>query len=439
MKKNRLFSLIAMALAVLMVFTACGSAATTQTIATESKSTGSVETAAVNEDASSAEPVTITYCNFNSSGGNEETLAKMVAAFEEEHPNIKVEVETIGYDDYFTQMQTRVAGGTAPDCYEMNIENFAAYANKGILAEITGVDVSGLNETALGAFNVDGKQYGLPESFSNVVLIYNKDLFDQAGVAYPTNDWTQDDLQAAAEKIRALGDDIFGIWQPITYNEFFKVVAQYGGALLNEDKTEFTINSPENLAAATALVDRVLVSNVQPNAVQQGGMGDWDMFMSGRLGMIPTGIWAFQTFTDGCDFEWDIVVEPGSTQKATHFFSNCVVMNPDTKYPTEVATWLAWLASSTTSADIRLEAGWDLPALKDLNALSSYLDITPPDNREAVFESLDYLVMPPVIEDYALMSDIISQKLAAAADGTITVQEALDQAQAECEAQITLD
>lgn len=439
MKKTRLFSLIAMTLAVLMVFTACGSAATTQTTATGSKSTGSVETAAVNEDTSSAEPVTITYCNFNSSGGNEETLAKMVAAFEEEHPNIKVEVETIGYDDYFTQMQTRVAGGTAPDCYELNIENFAAYANKGILAEITGVDVSGLNETALGAFNVDGKQYGLPESFSNVVLIYNKDLFDQAGVAYPTNDWTQDDLQAAAEKIRALGDDIFGIWQPITYNEFFKVVAQYGGALLNEDKTEFTINSPENLAAATALVDRVLVSNVQPNAVQQGGMGDWDMFMSGRLGMIPTGIWAFQTFTDGCDFEWDIVVEPGSTQKATHFFSNCVVMSPETKHPTEVATWLAWLASSTTAADIRLEAGWDLPALKDLNVLSSYLDITPPDNREAVFESLDYLVMPPVIEDYALMSDIISQKLAAAADGTISVQEALDQAQAECEAQITLD
>lgn len=439
MKKNRLFSLIALMLAVMMVFAACGSAATGETAATEGKSSDPVQTAEEEKGTSVAEPVTITYCNFNSSGGNEETLAKMVAAFEEEYPSIKVEVETIGYDDYFTQMQTRVAGGTAPDCYELNIENFAAYANKGILAEISGVDVSGLNETALGAFNVDGKQYGLPESFSNVVLIYNKDLFDQAGVAYPTNDWTQTDLQAAAEKIRALGDDIYGIWQPITYNEFFKVAAQYGGSLLNEDKTEFTINSPENLAAATALVDRVLVSNVQPNAVQQGGMGDWDMFMSGRLGMIPTGIWAFQTFTDGCDFEWDIVVEPGSTQKATHFFSNCVVMNPETKYPTEVATWLAWLASSTTAADIRLAAGWDLPALKDLNALSSYLDITPPDNREAVFESLDYLVMPPVIEDYALMSDIISQKLAAAAEGTITVQDALDQAQAECEAQITLD
>ena len=438
MKKSKLFSLIALVLAMLMVFAACAPAANNEADPTEGKSDAQVQTPADKEDEPAAEPVTITYCNFNSSGGNEETLAKMVAAFEAEYPNIKVEVETIGYDDYFTQMQTRVAGGTAPDCYELNIENFAAYANKGQLAEISGVDVSGLNDTALNAFNVGGKQYGLPESFSNVVLIYNKDLFDQAGVAYPTDDWTQADLQVAAEKIRALGDDIYGIWQPITYNEFFKVVAQYGGALLNEDKTKFTINSAENLAAATALVDRVLVSNVQPNAVQQGGMGDWDMFMSGRLGMIPTGIWAFQTFTDGCDFEWDIVVEPGSTQKATHFFSNCVVMNPKTEHPAEVATWLAWLASSTTSADIRLAAGWDLPALKDLNALSSYLEITPPDNREAVFESLNYLVMPPVIEDYALMSDIITQKLAAAAEGTITVQEALDQAQAECEAQIKL-
>ena len=436
MKTRKIFSLIAIVLAMLMVFSACGGAGTADP--TEGETKGQVQETKAQEPQPSAEPVTITYCNFNSSGGNEETLAKMVAAFEAQYPGIKVEVETIGYSDYFTQMQTRVAGGTAPDCYELNIENFAAYANKGLLAEISGVDVSALNETALNAFNVNGKQYGLPESFSNVILIYNKDLFDRAGVAYPTDDWTQADLQVAAEKIRALGDDIFGIWQPITYNEFFKVARQYGGALLNEDKTAFTINSPENVAAATALVDRVLVSNVQPNAVQQGGMGDWDMFMSGRLGMIPTGIWAFQTFTDNCDFEWDIVVEPGSTQKATHFFSNCVVMNPETKHPEEVATWLAWLASSTDSADIRLAAGWDLPALKDMNALSAYLDITPPANREAVFKSLNYLVMPPVIEDYALMSDIIGQKLAAAVEGTLTVQEALDHAQAECEAQIKL-
>ena len=176
----------------------------------------------------------------------------------------------------------------------------------------------------------------------------------------------------------------------------------------------------------------------QPTDVQMGGMGDWDLFMSGRLGMIPTGIWAFQSFADGCDFNWDITIEPGQEQKATHFFSNGLVINADSEHKDAAATWITWLASSPAAAEIRIEAGWDLPAVSDEDTLASYLDMTPPDNRQAVFDSLDYLVVPPVIEDYALMSDIIGQKLSAAANGSITVQEALDQAQSECEAQISL-
>lgn len=434
MKKRTLLSLLAGLLVISLIGTACTDSGSEATGSQTPENTQSQET----EDPV-GEPVTITYCNFNASGGNEETLQRMYEAFHEEYPNITVEIETIAMADYFTQMQTRVVGGTAPDCYELNIENFASYANNGVLAEITGVDLSSLDETALSAFNVNGTQYGLPGNFSNVVLIYNKDLFDQANIDYPNADWTQEDVQEAAEAIRALGDDIYGYYQPLTYNEFYKACAQFGGSLLNEDKTEFTINSPENVAAAQMMADRVLVSNVQPTEVQMGGMGDWDLFMSGRLGMIPTGIWAFQTFTDGCDFEWDITIEPGQDQKATHFFSNGLVINAESENKEAAATWITWLASSPTAAQIRIEAGWDLPAVNDQETLSSYLDITPPENRQAVFDSLDYLVVPPVIEDYALMSDIIGECLSAAANGSMTVQEALDQAQAQCEAQISLN
>ena len=434
MKKRTLLSLLAGLLVISLIGTACTDSGSEATGSQTPENTQSQET----EDPS-GEPVTITYCNFNASGGNEETLQRMYEAFHEEYPNITVEIETIAMADYFTQMQTRVVGGTAPDCYELNIENFASYANNGVLAEITGVDLSSLDETALSAFNVNGTQYGLPGNFSNVVLIYNKDLFDQANIDYPNADWTQEDVQEAAEAIRALGDDIYGYYQPLTYNEFYKACAQFGGRLLNEDRTEFTINSPENVAAAQMMADRVLVSNVQPTEVQMGGMGDWDLFMSGRLGMIPTGIWAFQTFTDGCDFEWDITIEPGQEQKATHFFSNGLVINAESENKEAAATWITWLASSPTAAQIRIEAGWDLPAVNDQETLSSYLDITPPENRQAVFDSLDYLVVPPVIEDYALMSDIIGECLSAAANGSMTVQEALDQAQAQCEAQISLN
>lgn len=56
--------------------------------------------------AAAEEEVTITYANFNASGGQEETLDAMYQAFHEEYPNITVQIETIGFDDYFTQMQT---------------------------------------------------------------------------------------------------------------------------------------------------------------------------------------------------------------------------------------------------------------------------------------------------------------------------------------------
>lgn len=442
--RKKLISLLLTGVLTASLLAGCGS--TDNSAASEN--TAAAEETASAEEAQEAvdlagtetteEAVEITYANFNASGGNEETLQKMYEAFHDEYPNITVNIETIGYDDYFTQMQTRVAGGTAPDCYELNIENFAAYANKGVLAELTGIDISGYNATALNAFSVNGKQYGVPGNFSNVVLIYNKDLFDQAGVAYPTDDWTWGDAMDACEKISALGDDIYGIYQPITFNEFFKVAAQYGGGVLNADKTEFTINSEENLKAATMMISKVTDTNVQPTEAQMGGMGDWDLFESGRLGMIPTGIWAFNTFADACDFNWDICVEPGGTQKATHFFSNALVVNADSDKKEAAATWINWLASSDTSAQMRIDAGWDLPAISNEEVLSGYLKLTPPENRQAVFDSLNYLTVAPIIEDYSLMSDIITGKLSLAAGGEITVQEALDQAQEECSAQISL-
>lgn len=431
---------IVLTLAMSVSLMACGTEETAATEETTQKMTK--ETAQQTEEATaqiqSTEPVTVTYCNFNASGANEEVLANMYAEFQKEYPNITVNIETIGYSDYFTQMQTRVAGGTAPDCYELNIENFAAYAAKGVLAEIIGVDTKGFNKTALEAFNVEGKQYGVPGCFSNVILIYNKNLFDKAKVEYPTNNWTWDDAQKAAVAIRALDKDTYGIYAPVTYNEFFKVAAQYGGGLFNEEMSAFTVDSKENLDAAKMMINRIVDSNVQPTEAQMGGMSDWDLFMSGRLGMIPTGIWAFGTFAESCDFAWDICVEPGGTQKATHFFSNAYVVNADSNQKEAASTWINWLASSPTAAKMRIDAGWDLPAITDETVLSSYLEITPPENRQAVFDSLDYLVTPPIIEDYSLMSDIITAKLALAATGDITAEEALKQAQMELTTQIIL-
>jgi len=160
--------------------------------------------------------------------------------------------------------------------------------------------------------------------------------------------------------------------------------------------------------------------------------------MSGKLGMIPTGIWAFNTFAENCDFNWDIVVEPGMTQKATHFFSNAYVVNAESENAQAAMTWINFLASSPEAAKLRIDNGWDLPAITDESVLATYLDLGKPANRQAVFDSLSYLTLPPVIEENSLMSDIITKHLEEAATGAVSVEQAMDDCQAELEASIQL-
>ncbi|MGB4751408.1 MAG: sugar ABC transporter substrate-binding protein [Fervidobacterium sp.] len=387
---------------------------------------------------------TIKFMNFSSSGGNEKYLDQWKAAFEKQNPDIKVDIETVGFSDYFTKLATVIAGGNAPDVFELNFENFNTYASKGVLYNLskmiqqTKYDLSIVNKNALAAFQVSGTQYGLPYSFSNVVLIYNKDLFDKAKVAYPTDKWTWTDVLNAAIKIRALGPSIFGIYQPITFNEFYKMVQQNGGSVLNKDGTAFTLNSPANVETLQYMLDRVIKYNVMPNEAQLAGMGDWDLFISGRLGMIVTGSWAFPTFKEKANFNWDIAVEPGNKKKATHFFSNGLVMSKDTKNAEAAFKWMTFLSTNKDVAMTRVNAGWELPAAMYPDVIQQYKLVTPPANKQAVFDSLNYLVTPPAIVEFQKVSDIVNKHLEAAIYGKETAKQALDNAQAELEKTIKL-
>jgi len=394
--------------------------------------------------AESNKAVTIDFLNFSGAGEPSKYLEEMKKVFEEQNPDIKINIEIVGFGEYFTLLQTRIAGGTAPDSYELNYENFVTYAKKGVLLDLEPLfvknkfDTSVLDNNALNAFSVEGKQYGLPAMFSDVVLFYNKDLFDKAGASYPTADWTWHDEQKAAEKIRALGNNIFGICHPVHFWEFYKVVQQNGGSIFNEDKTKFMVNSPQNVETLQFMVDRVLKSNVMPTEAQVSGMGDWELFKAEKVGMIVTGIWAFPEFIKTCDFEWDIAIEPGNTKKATHFFSNGLVINKDSKKVEQAYRWISFMSASKEAAKIRVDSGWELPAVTYPDVLASYLEQTPPASRQVVFDSLQYLVTPPVIEQFAEMADIMGIHLAKARDGVKTPQEALDEAQKELETKIKL-
>lgn len=429
-------------LMVMGLFAGCQAPAAAE--ATAAPATATEATAADTAAPAAEEPITIDFMNFSANEGGLLTLGLMKDLFEKDNPNIKINIETFGYDTYPTQLQTRIGGGDAPDCFELGLDSFPSYVDqKAILplddlTKASTTDLSVLTEKSVQAFSLDGVKYGMPYSFSTVVLIYNKDLFDKAGVAYPTNDWTWADADAAALKIKALGDDYYGLIQPISTYEFFKVVKQYGGGLLNDDNTAFTVNRPENVTALQRLVDNVRVTNICPSAEQRGSLDEWGVFKLGKTGMIVTGIWAFPSFTTDCAFNWDIAVEPGATTKATHYFANGLAISADSKNAEAAYKWIEFLATSEQVAQLRVQLGWELPCATYQSAMDQYAKLTPPANRQAVFDSLNYVVPVPQIAQFSQMSDILGAELDAAANGTKTPQQALDDAQAELEAAITL-
>ncbi|WP_276957005.1 ABC transporter substrate-binding protein [Allomeiothermus silvanus] len=388
--------------------------------------------------ASGLAKTTINYFSFTTDQNHVKDLEALIATFEKENPELEVKYTTAPFDSYFTKLQTNLAAGQAPDVFELNYENFVTFASRGTLLALDSFlrqDTS-LKDTfypaALNAFRQNNSQYGLPITFSTVVLFYNKDLFDKAGVTYPNASWTWKDVLSAAQKINNPAQRVWGVYQPVQFWEFYKVARQAGGGLQVSPSVQ--IDTPANREALRYLVDKVRLK-LMPSDAEMSGVSNEDMFLNGQLGMLYSGIWMFDKFSQA-KFKWDIAAEPGGIRKATHFFSNAAVISRSTKNAEAAFKWIKFLAASPITVKTRIERSWELPALSlaQRALLDAYLKKPLPANREAVFDSLQYAITPPVVENQSQLQDIINQELEAARLGSKTPEQALADAQRRVEA-----
>ncbi len=384
-----------------------------------------------------AQDTTIRYFTFSAAPDHLKDLDTIIAGFEKDNPGIKVTVETAAFADYFTLLQSGVASGDAPDVFELNYENFVTYAANGTLLDLSGkVNADApFYPRALEAFSYKGKQMALPASFSDVLLFYNADLFDKAKIAYPTDKWTWDDAVTAAKAIRALGTDTWGLYSPVQFWEFYKKAAQNGDCkFFNDAMSESTINSAACVSTLETMIS-FMKDGLMPTAAEMSGVSDSELFTSGKLGMIVTGIWMFGAFKDA-PFKWDVQLEPMIKQHAHHFFANGVAVSATTKQADAATKWAEYLASSKTAATVRVDSAWELPALNEPTYFENYLKLSPPANRAAVFAALESPVTPPVIVRQNEMQDAVNALLTQVVDGELTPQAALDQAKTELDALI---
>lgn len=172
-------------------------------------------------------------------------MQQVCDAYTAKNPDVVIEVQVTSWSEYWTKLEASAISNQMPDIFWMHTNEILKYADYGKLADLTDLydDESKtyytdhFSETSLGNIQgSDGRYYGVPKDKDTVGLVYNKEMFDAAGVDYPNEEWTWDDLTEASQKIydatgkygyMAYGDDQLGYWN---------FVYQKGGCILTEDK-----------------------------------------------------------------------------------------------------------------------------------------------------------------------------------------------------------
>ena len=264
---------------------------------------------------SGGEPVSITLSH-GYTDVEAAALKAQVGAWNTAHPEATVKLLFNGGND--SALQKTMAGFTAgnyPDIAYQYGSSAAQLARQPKLVDLTDkVTSADMNwedfyPSERDAATVNDKVVGLPALVDNLSLVYNKDLFTRAGVAFPTNDWTWEDFRNAAKKLSDPASKTYG-WAYVndgsedTVWRFLALFWQAGGDLLNEDNTKPAFDSPAGMAALQQLQDMVVTDK---SVYLDTGNGNYlNLFNSGKIAMLWTGPWDLSSINSDVQLRRDL-------------------------------------------------------------------------------------------------------------------------------------
>jgi multiple sugar transport system substrate-binding protein len=327
----------------------------------------------------------------------EKTSHERVAqAYMQEHPNVQFEYFFAPWDDYFTKLKTVWAGGDAtaiPDVLflwptpsyaaERVLENLQPYIEK------SGYNLDDYWPYLLDSARYNGAVYGLPRDIEAHALYYNKKLFDEAGVTYPTDEWTWDDLLAAAEKLTkkdasgrvtqyALGME-GGKW-PIW-------VGQAGGIVLDDliNPSKCTLNTPEAMTGLQFFYDLMDKGYAIRSATMSQQGGDAGVFQAGQVAMIIQNSSRVPTFNADANLDYDVaaVPIPKGGQRWDMNGGAAWVMSAGADNKEAAWEFLKWLQSAGGGETMYTKNGEIFPALRSVANSQDFLGVPKPANRKA--------------------------------------------------------
>jgi multiple sugar transport system substrate-binding protein len=292
-----------------------------------------------------------------------ETHQLLVETFREDYPHISIEVEVIPAD-YWTVVKTQIAGGDPPDIMWINVPDYPDLALNDALLPITDlverddVDLSPFPEALVDSYTIDGELYGISKDFDTVGLFYRVDLFDAAGLDYPDETWTWDDLKAAAAALTS--DDVWGYAGGLSIQEFeLNLVRQNGGELVTPDGTRTLFGEPAACEALEFLYS-FHTDGTAPDQVTQDASHHWGLFAAGRIAMMQDGSWAARGYADS-EFDIDVAPLPAGKQRGNTIHGLSWAILSGTEHPEQAWEFLKFLATEEAHR-IQAETGSVIPS-----------------------------------------------------------------------------
>ncbi len=235
-------------------------------------------------------------------------------------PGAEVNLEVQPWGQYWDLLKTNAASGDLPDVFNMSQDRFFFYADNDALLNLQPYwDEYGVDTRVWGTGLVDpyrwgeaGDLYAGPVNWDTIAVFYNKDMFDAAGLEYPTADWTWDDFAAAAEALTT--EAVYGAAVYLEYQAGYPnwIAATGVTPIVEAGRTACTLTEPGSVEALTFLKD-LLDKGYMPTPSIMGGTSADDAFnfwASEQVAMITGGSWKLTNALSDITFNWDVVQLP---------------------------------------------------------------------------------------------------------------------------------
>jgi multiple sugar transport system substrate-binding protein len=266
----------------------------------------------------------------------EGAVPAITEAWERDHPEIDLTIEPLPINGYFDKFIAATIGGTPPDVVDLDGGMITSAAQQGLVQPLDDllsyVDPEDYSSGMWELSKRDGVQYGFPSRAAAAVMYFNKTMFDAAGVAYPTDDWTFEELRDLAEQLTTDDQYGFGYSASLTdpspgVSSLSSAIWDGGGEIISEDGTESVIDSPEAIAAFEEYVDLYRVQKVMPAGTPNFAATKdlLPLFQANKLAMFSHASNVADSLrADTPDVQWGTVLMPGSHAVSSSGFSFAV-------------------------------------------------------------------------------------------------------------------